>query len=256
MQQAIGGNYQIREEDVVFLDNHLLVVNKPAGILVQPDKDGSDSVEDAAKIWLKQKFDKPGNVFATVCHRLDRPVSGLVVIARTSKALARMNTIFQGREIKKVYLAVVDGQPEQWKWLRHWIKKNEITNKVWTYTYPRGDAKQADLCYWHVQGEKEKSMVLVRLFTGRHHQIRAQLGLEKLPILGDLKYGKKSPTDPTVCLCSYAMEFAHPVSGETLRIVGAIPEWGSWRGFSAPDAQAMETAFQINEGAAPAQIRK
>jgi len=102
MQQAIGGNYRIREEDVVFLDNHLLVVNKPAGILVQPDKEGSDSVEEAAKIWLKQKFDKPGNVFATVCHRLDRPVSGLVVIARTSKALARMNAIFQGREIRKV----------------------------------------------------------------------------------------------------------------------------------------------------------
>jgi 23S rRNA pseudouridine1911/1915/1917 synthase len=240
-------DYKVSEEDVAFLDNHLLILNKPAGLLVQPDKEGSHSLEDAAKEWLKQKFNKPGNVFATSCHRLDRPVSGLVVLARTSKALARMNALFQSREIRKIYLAVVGGKPESMAFLRHWIKKNETTNKVWTYTYPRGDARQADLCYWHLQSQPEKSLLLVRLFTGRHHQIRAQLSMAKLPIAGDTKYGTKSEADSSLCLCSYGMEFMHPVSGEMLRVFGRLPGQGSWAGFHLPAPQELEEAMRQTE---------
>ena len=236
--------FALKEEDVIYLDNHLLIVHKPAGLLVQADKEGSPSLEDAARNWLKEKFSKPGNVFATACHRLDRPVSGLVVLARTSKALARMNALFQSREIKKIYLAVSAGKPEANAFLRHWIKKNELTNKVWTYTYPRGDARQADLAYWHIQSGENKSLLLIRLFTGRHHQIRAQLGFSGLPLIGDSKYGRKSETDEAVCLCSYAMEFVHPVSGQVLRVCGKIPDTGSWSGFHLPEAGILEEGFR------------
>jgi 23S rRNA pseudouridine1911/1915/1917 synthase len=238
-------DFILRDEDVVYLDNHLLVVNKPPGVLVQTDKDGSPSIEDAARVWLKKKFDKPGNVFATAAHRLDRPVGGLVVIARTSKALVRMNTLFQTREIRKVYLALVEGKPEQHKRLRHWIKKTEAVNKVWTYTYPRGDAKQADLAYWQVAKLDEFSLLMVRLFSGRHHQIRAQLAMEKLPILGDIKYGKRKIREGEVCLYSYGLEFVHPVTKEPMRLKGRIPSAGPWKNFSAPDAAMLENAFGL-----------
>jgi 23S rRNA pseudouridine1911/1915/1917 synthase len=240
---AVNQNFFLKEPDVVYLDNHLLVVNKPPGLLVQPDKEGSASLEEAAKSWLKQKFNKPGNVFATACHRLDRPVGGLVVLARTSKALARMNALFQGRDIRKVYLAVVSGKPEQKGSLRHWIKKNEATNKVRVYTYERGDAKQADLSYQHLQTNGEKSLLMVRLFTGRHHQIRAQLGFSGLPILGDSKYGQAGGPDASVSLYSYAMEFVHPVSGEWLRVGGKMPDSGFWAGFLKPDEASLNAAF-------------
>ena len=245
-----SGEFILKEEDVVYLDNHLLVVNKPPGLLVQPDKEGNASLEEAAKSWLKLKFNKPGNVFATACHRLDRPVGGLVVLARTSKALARMNALFQARSIRKIYLALVAGNPEQKASLRHWIKKNEVTNKVRVYTYQRGDAKQADLSYTLLQAGGGKSLLLVRLFTGRHHQIRAQLGFSVLPILGDAKYGQMSSADASICLCSYAMEFVHPVSGETLCIAGAIPRSGSWAGFEAPDEASLNAVFREPDPAA------
>ena len=235
--------YTLTEEEVVYLDNHLMVVQKPAGLLVQPDKEGNPSLEEAAKAWLKQRFQKPGNVFATACHRLDRPVSGLVVLARTSKALARMNALFQSRDIKKIYLALVGGRPESQQCLRHWIKKNESANLVRTYTYQRGDARQADLCYWQLQNQNGISLLLVRLFTGRHHQIRAQLGFAGLPILGDSKYGTKAVNGEGLCLCSFGMEFVHPVSGEMLRITGRIPASFPWPGFTSPSGEDLDSAF-------------
>jgi 23S rRNA pseudouridine1911/1915/1917 synthase len=248
LKPAAGNhNFILQEQDVVYLDNHLLVVNKPPGLLVQPDKEGSASLEEAAKSWLKQKFNKPGNVFATACHRLDRPVGGLVVLARTSKALARMNALFQGRDIRKVYLAVVSGKPEQKASLRHWIKKNEATNKVRVYTYERGDARQADLSYQHLQSNGEKSLLMVRLFTGRHHQIRAQLGFAGLPILGDTKYGIKSEADDNICLHSYGMQFVHPVSGEILNISGKLPEKGSWKLFQEPSVEILRDVMLLGE---------
>jgi 23S rRNA pseudouridine1911/1915/1917 synthase len=227
------------------LDNHILVLNKPAGILVQTDKNGDPSIEDAAKDWLRQKFQKPGNVFATAVHRLDRPVGGLVVIARTSKALVRMNAQFQTREIRKIYLALVEGKPESFKWLRHWIKKNEAINKVWTYTYERGDAKQADLAYWQISKVYEVSMLLVRLYSGRHHQIRAQLALDKNPILGDLKYGSKRNDAENISLFSYALEFEHPVSKELIRLTAKLPGNGPWKQFSAPTKEQLDEAFAL-----------
>lgn len=246
MENVIAtGNHDfiLRDEDVVYLDNHLLIANKPAGLLVQPDKEGSPSLEESVRQWLKHKFNKPGNVFASACHRLDRPVSGLVVLARTSKALARMNALFQARNIRKLYLAVVAGFPEEGASLRNWIKKNEATNKVRVYTYPRGDARQADLYYQLLHVVGGRSLLLVRLFTGRHHQIRAQLGFSKLPILGDAKYGQLSAADESLCLCSYAMEFVHPVSGERLRVIGKMPFSGSWAGMRPPDEAILNVVF-------------
>ncbi len=245
LMDIIQGNegFELRDEHVIYLDNHLLVVNKPAGLLVQSDKEGNPNLEDSARKWLKEKFQKPGNAFATSCHRLDRPVSGLVILARTSKALARMNALFQAREIKKLYICICNGKPEKQQYLRHWIKKNEVQNTVRTYTYPRGDARQADLFYLHAQTINACSLLLVRLFTGRHHQIRAQLGFSGLPIMGDAKYGKRSTADQAVCLCSFGMEFLHPVSGERLRLQGKMPSFGSWNGFSAPEPELMEEMF-------------
>lgn len=234
----------------MYLDNHLLVVNKPPGVLVQMDKEGNPSIEEAARNYLKDKFQKPGNVFATASHRLDRPVGGLVVIARTSKALARMNQMFQTREIRKVYLALVEGQPKAFEHLRHWIKKNEGLNKVWTYTYERGDAKQADLAYWDLEGIENQHLLMVRLFTGRHHQIRAQLSLAGFPILGDSKYGVRKQSAEDICLYSYALEFQHPVSKENLQLVAPFPERGNWNHFRVPARENVQRAFkqELEEG--------
>ncbi len=238
--------FELNEKHILYLDNHLMVVNKPAGLLVQPDKQGSLNLEEAARQWLKLKFNKPGNVFATACHRLDRPVSGLVILARTSKALARMNAQFQSREVKKLYLSVVYGKPEQQQqFLRHWIKKNETPNTVRVYTYPRGDARQADLCYRMAQQSGEKSMLIVRLFTGRHHQIRAQLGFSGLPIAGDAKYGRRNEVDESVCLCSWGISFRHPVSGKPIELFGDIPQTGSWSGFFLPDSTQVADMLSI-----------
>lgn len=235
-------SFEITEENVVFMDNHLLIVNKPHGLLVHPDKEGNDSLEDAAKEYIRKKFNKTGNVFATAAHRLDRPVAGLVIIARTSKALARMNALFAERKIAKVYLAVVEGKPEPEKHLRHWIKKNEQTNKVWTYTYERGDARQADLKYWLVGKKGDHSLLLVRLFTGRHHQIRAQLGLEKIPIAGDVKYGNPKEGKLDISLFSYACRFVHPVT--KLEVTFAIDKPGGiFREFPIPDQLQLEEAL-------------
>lgn len=244
---AVKPAFELDERHIVYLDNHLLIINKPAGLLVQPDKEGSENLEDAARRWLKKKFNKPGNVFATACHRLDRPVSGLVILARTSKALARMNALFQSRLVKKLYLAIVYGKPEQQEFLRHWIKKNETPNTVRVYTYERGDARQADLCYRFVQQQNEKSLLLVRLFTGRHHQIRAQLGFSGLPIAGDAKYGRRNEEDSFICLFSYAVDFIHPVSGEKLRVSGKIPDSGSWENFTVPDSLVIEEMLQSGD---------
>jgi len=236
-------DFILTDSDVVYLDNHLLVVNKPAGVLAQMDKDGNRSIEDAARDWLRHKFNKPGNVFATCAHRLDRPVAGLVIIARTSKALVRMNEIFSQRKIQKIYLAIVGGQPEQYLHLRHWIKKKEDINKVWTYTYERGDAKQADLKYWMLGRSGDHSLVMVRLFTGRHHQIRAQLSLHGTPIAGDLKYGSKSPLSTNPLLYSYAARFEHPVLKELITIKAPLPKGDNWSLFPEPTNEALETAF-------------
>lgn len=239
-------DFTLQDKDIIFLDNHLLVINKPAGILVQHDPEGGPNIEDAAKVWLKHKFNKPGNVFATATHRLDRPVSGLVILARTSKALARMNSLFAGRAIQKIYLALVSGKPENQKHLRHWIKNNESKNKVWTYTYERGDARQADLTYWLCQANGNHSLLLVRLFTGRHHQIRAQLAFEKIPILGDTKYGMRDPEIPTPALLSYAVSFEHPVTHNEIQLKAPLPKDGPWKKFSEPDEEQLKLAFQEN----------
>lgn len=234
-------SYEIKESDVLFMDNHLLVVHKPHGLLVHPDKEGNASLEDAAKEYIRQKFGKTGNVFATAAHRLDRPVAGLVIIARTSKALARMSTLFAERKIAKVYLAVVEGNPEPEKHLRHWIKKNEQTNRVWAYTYERGDARQADLTYWYLSKKGNYSLLMVRLFTGRHHQIRAQLGLEKIPIVGDVKYGNDDAR-LDISLLSYACRFVHPVTKVELTFrVQNLP--GIFADFQVPDEEQLEKAF-------------
>lgn len=233
--------FVIEPSQVLYLDNHLLILHKPPGIVVQSDNPEGPSVESAAKAFLKAKFNKPGNVFATPAHRLDQPVGGLVIVARTSKALARMNTMFAERRIAKIYLAAVEGKPEGEKHLRHWIKKNELTNKVWCYTYKRGDAKQADLYYWLTGKSRENSLLMVRLYTGRHHQIRAQLGLEKIPIVNDVKYGA-SDKQLDIALLSYAARFVHPVTGELITVSVKKAD-GIFGRFPLPGADELEMAF-------------
>jgi 23S rRNA pseudouridine1911/1915/1917 synthase len=236
-------DYQIQESDIIYIDNHLIGVRKPVGLLAQTDKDKNFSLEEAVQAWLKIKFNKPGNVFAHVAHRLDRPVGGVVLVARTSKALSRMQALFANRQISKVYLAIVGGEPEKEKHLRHWIKKNEEKNRVFTYTYERGDAKQADLKYFHLATKGNLKLLMIRLFTGRHHQIRAQLGLEKLPLVGDLKYGDKSSLGNCPFLHSYSVEFEHPVSKTKVRIHDVFPSHGIWSEFEPPSDEHLEMAF-------------
>jgi 23S rRNA pseudouridine1911/1915/1917 synthase len=154
-----------------------------------------------------------------------------------------MQALFANRSIKKVYLAITAGKPEPTKHLRHWIKKKEDKNKVFTYTYERGDAKQADLRYFHLASSGELSLMMVRLFTGRHHQIRGQLGLEKLPLIGDLKYGDKSALGNCPFLYAYAVEFEHPVTKETIRLHAPYPEYGLWKEFSPPDEDMLQRAL-------------
>ena len=176
---------------VIYEDNHILVVNKTAGLLVQGDQTGDESLVDIAKLYIKNKYQKPGDVFLGLVHRLDRPTSGVIVLARTSKALKRLNKQFKDRVPKKIYRAVVSGTPKSSAKLEHYLKKNSSQNKSFHYTKITPNTKHAILHYRHVESLKSYHVLEVELETGRHHQIRAQLAAVGLHIKGDLKYGAK-----------------------------------------------------------------
>lgn len=219
--------------DVIYEDNHLIAVNKPAGMLVQEDDGGDMPLEELVKEYIKEHYDKPGKVFCGVVHRIDRPVSGVVLLARTSKALERMNKMFMERQITKIYWAVVTEQPDAEEGeLLHWIAKEPDKNLVKCYTSPRPDAKEARLSY-RVIGRVGKDFLLeIDLYTGRPHQIRAQLSKMGWPIKGDLKYGSTSsyPTGE-IMLHSRKMLFEHPVKKEPCMLVAEIPNSDDWRKF-------------------------
>ena len=214
---------------VIYEDNHILVVNKTAGLLVQGDQTGDKSLVDIAKLYIKNKYQKPGDVFLGLVHRLDRPTSGVIVLARTSKALKRLNKQFKDRVPKKIYRAIVSGTPKSSAKLEHYLKKNSSQNKSFHYNEITPNTKHAILHYRHVESLKSYHVLEVELETGRHHQIRAQLAAVGLHIKGDLKYGSKR-TNPngSIHLHARSLLFVHPTKKEEMKFVASYPNDPIW----------------------------
>lgn len=211
--------------EVVYEDNHVIIVNKRSGEIVQGDKTGDRSLVDILKDWIKEKYNKPGNVFCGVVHRLDRPVCGLVVFAKTSKALSRLNEMFRNGEVHKTYWAITRNalsKPEDT--LVHYITTVERNNKSYASLTPRNGAKEARLSYRHIASSERYHLLEVNLMTGRKHQIRVQLSAIGCPIKGDLKYGdKRSNPDGSISLMARRVRFIHPVSGKEIDITAPVP---------------------------------
>ena len=215
---------------VIYEDNHILVVNKAAGLLVQGDQTGDESLVDIAKRYIKDKYKKPGDVFLGLVHRLDRPTTGVIVLARTSKALTRLNQQFKDRIPKKVYRAVVSGTPESSARLEHYLKKNSSKNKSFHYPKTTPNTKHAILRYRLVQSLKTYHVLEIELETGRHHQIRAQLAAVGLNIKGDLKYGAKRPNpNGSIHLHARSLLFVHPTKKEEMKFIAPYPDEVLWK---------------------------
>lgn len=237
---------------VIYEDNHIIIVNKCAGEIVQGDKTGDRTLIDDVKAYIKEKYAKPGEVFLGTVHRLDRPVSGLVVYARTSKALTRLNEMFRKGEVHKTYHAIVPLMPEGGRisaeaeilagkfqkgdvspiTLRHFLTRNERQNRAYAHSRETSGAKEAILEVRSIKRGDRTQLVEVNLHTGRHHQIRCQLSTIGLPIRGDLKYGApRSNPDGSICLHARHIEFVHPVSKQTISIEAPYPALPIWRVF-------------------------
>ena len=221
--------------EVIYEDNHIIIVNKQSGEIVQGDKTGDRPLSDIVKDYIKEKYQKPGAVFLGVVHRLDRPVSGLVVFARTSKALTRLNKMFAEGQVHKTYWAIVERgeKPEvrgEWRTLENWIVRNEQQNKSYAYDTEKPNAKKAVLRYRTLSYSDNYKLLEVRLLTGRHHQIRCQLATMGCPIKGDLKYGaKRSNPDGSISLNAHRIEFIHPVSKEKISMESPLPDDNLWQ---------------------------
>ena len=230
--------------EVIYEDNHIIIVNKQSGEIVQGDKTGDRPLSDIVKDYIKEKYQKPGAVFLGVAHRLDRPVSGLVVFARTSKALARLNKMFAEGEVHKTYWAIVrqetgvrrqesgDRSQEtgEWHTLEHWLVRNEKQNKSYAYDHERPNAKKAILKYRALSHSDNYTLLEVNLMTGRHHQIRCQLAAMGCPIKGDLKYGApRSNPDGSISLMARRVEFIHPVSKAPIVVEAPVPSDTLWQ---------------------------
>ncbi len=222
--------------EVLYEDNHIIIVNKASGEIVQGDKTGDKPLVDILKDWIKEKYAKPGNVFCGVVHRLDRPVSGLVVFAKTSKALSRMNDMFRNGEVKKTYWAITrNTPPKQEDTLTHYITSIERNNKSYASLTPKKDAKEARLSYRHIASSERYHLLEVNLMTGRKHQIRVQLSAIGCTIKGDLKYGdKRSNPNGSISLMARHIEFIHPVSGKQISVTAPVPaDDNLWQALSA-----------------------
>lgn len=216
---------------VLYEDNHLIIVNKEVGEIVQGDKTGDRPLSETLKQYIKERYNKPGEVFLGVTHRLDRPVSGVVVFARTSKALERMNRLFaEHTGIRKTYWAIVAGTPPAESGsLEHWLVRNERQNKSYAYSGERPGAKHALLDYRVLRHGDRYNLLEITLHTGRHHQIRCQLAAVGCPIKGDLKYGAaRSNPDGGISLNAHTISFEHPVSHETISITAPLPQGDIW----------------------------
>lgn len=224
---------------VVYEDNHIIIVNKCSGEIVQGDKTGDKPLSETVKEYIKQKYNKPGNVFLGVVHRLDRPVSGLVVFAKTSKALSRLNDMFRTGDVHKTYWAVVKRRDIAMEGtLTDWLTRNERQNKSYAHEREVPGAKKAVLKY-KVRAVADNYMLIeVTLLTGRHHQIRCQLAHMGCPIKGDLKYGApRSNPDGSISLLSRRVEFVHPVSKENIVAYADVPDDRLWHDLSANTMQ-------------------
>ena len=217
--------------EIVYEDNHLIIVYKHSGEIVQGDKTGDVPLSEDVKCYLKEKYQKPGNVFLGVVHRLDRPVAGLVVFAKTSKALTRLNKMFRDGEVHKTYWAITKNLPPQSEGtLTHWLVRNEKQNKSYAYDHEVPHSKKAILKYRLIGQSDHYCLLEVNLMTGRHHQIRCQLAHMGCPIKGDLKYGtQRSNPDGSICLLAHHVEFVHPVSKQLISFDSPLPEDKLWQ---------------------------
>lgn len=216
--------------DILFEDNHIIVINKKPGDISQGDKTGDTPLSEVVKSYIKEKYNKPGNVYLGVVHRLDRPTSGIIIFAKTSKALERLNKKLRDKEIKKTYWAVVKNRPPKSSdTLIHFLKKDHQKNKSKAYEKEIKDSKRAILHYTVLKQLDHYHLLEIQLETGRHHQIRSQLSHIGSPIKGDLKYGfPRSNKDASIHLHAYKIEFVHPVSKEQLTIKAKPPNDPVW----------------------------
>ncbi|RAJ17193.1 RluA family pseudouridine synthase [Olleya aquimaris] len=215
---------------VIYEDNHIIVVNKRAGDIVQGDKTGDKPLSDVVKDYIAEKYNKPGNVYLGTVHRLDRPTTGLVIFSKTSKALPRLNKLFVSKDISKTYWALVKNKPKkEADTLIHWLKKNPKNNKSTAYPKEVAESKKAILHYKIIKKLDNYYLLEINLETGRHHQIRTQLASIGCPIKGDLKYGfDRSNKDASISLHARNIQFTHPVSKEDLNITAPLPKDAIW----------------------------
>ena len=220
----------LQDSDILFEDNHLIIVNKPCGVLVQGDKTGDTPLLEVIKKYIKDKYDKKGNVYLGLVNRIDRPTSGIVIYSKTSKALSRMNEKLKNREIKKIYWLIISNKfgYKEGK-LEGWFKKNKKKNKSFFFDNEKSDSKFGQLTFKKIQTLEKYCKVEVNLITGRHHQIRCNFSEIGYPILGDLKYGsKRSNKDGGIYLHSREVDFIHPVSKKKINIKADPPMKGLW----------------------------
>lgn len=217
--------------EVLYEDNHIIIVNKAPGEIVQGDKTGDKPLCDTVKEWIKEKYAKPGNVFLGVAHRLDRPVGGIVVFAKTSKALTRLNEMFRKGEVHKTYWAISRNRPEKSEdTLTHYIFTVEKNNKSYASPVAKEGAKIAKLKYKVIADGDNYHLIEVNLLTGRKHQIRVQLSAIDCPVKGDLKYGdRRSNPDGSISLLARRIQFIHPVSGNSIDITAPVPNDNLWK---------------------------
>lgn len=218
---------------ILYEDNHLLIINKKAGEIVQGDKTGDVSLINILKVYIKEKYHKPGDVFLGLVHRIDRPVSGALIFAKTSKALTRMTQMVKSREFEKTYLAITEQKPPMdEQHLTHFLRKNEAFNKSFVVSPGSANSKQAELSYKYIASGKTLHLLEVDLHTGRHHQIRVQLASIGLTIRGDVKYGARRPNkDGSICLHAYRLRFDHPVGGKLVEVNAPLPDTPEWNAF-------------------------
>lgn len=221
------------EIDVLYEDNHIIAVNKSNRDLVQADQTGDTALIDKVKAYLKKKHNKPGNVFVGVIHRIDRPVSGVVLFAKTSKGLSRMNQLFKEKKVDKIYWAIVKNKPQQpTGLLKHYLIRNTQKNKSYSYPSPKKNTREGQLTYSIIADSNNYFLLEIKLLTGRHHQIRSQLSKIGCPIKGDLKYGfPRSNKNGGISLHSRRISFTHPVNNETVTIIADPPPDNLWNHF-------------------------
>ncbi len=218
---------------ILYEDNHLIAINKPAGLLVQGDKTGDKTLLDEVKSYIKIKYNKPGDVYLGLIHRIDRPVSGIVVLAKTSKALTRMNELFKTRDVQKTYWAIVEQRPQKTEdTITQWLKKNEKQNKSYASNTESKGGLKSTLSYTLKQTGDRYHLLEVNPATGRHHQIRVQLAGMGSIIKGDLKYGaKRSNEDGSICLHARKLTFVHPIQQIAISITAPVPADPLWQFF-------------------------